>query len=284
MNIGIRAHDIKKLPLEELVQEISNKGLTSVQLALGKSFDFDTSLGSLSPGMAYHIGSAFRKHNIQIAVLGCYINMIHPDQEERRKALERFKEHIRYARDFGCSIVGTETGNVNADIVYTIENFKEEPFQQVVSSVRELVEEAEKFGVIVGIEGGVNHPIYSPKVMKRLLDTVESNNLQVIFDPVNFLTVENYMQQEEIFTEAIELFGDRIAILHAKDFVVEDNQLKPTAVGKGLLDYALVMRLIKSRKPFINILMEETTDPFVEESMAFLKDTYRNVLYHQTKI
>jgi len=274
MNIGIRAHDIENLPLEELVQEIANKGLTSVQLALSKSFDFDTSLGRLSPGMAHHIGSAFRKHNIQIAVLGCYINMIHPDQDERRKALERFKEHIRYARDFSCSIVGTETGNVNADIVYTVENFKEEPFQQVVSSVRELVEEAEKFGVIVGIEGGVNHPIYSPKVMKRLLDTVDSNNLQVIFDPVNFLTIENYMRQEEIFNEAIELFGNQIAILHAKDFIVEDNQLKPIAVGKGLLDYDVVIRLIKSKKPFINILMEETTDPFIEESIEFLRDKY----------
>ncbi len=267
---------MKKRPLEELVQEISNKGLTSVQLALGKSFDFDTGLGSLSPGMAYKIGTAFRNHNIQIAVLGCYINMIHPDQDERRKALERFKEHIRYARDFGCSIVGTETGNVNADIVYTVENFKEEPFQQVASSVRELVQEAEKFGVIVGIEGGVNHPIYSPKVMKRLLDTIDSNNLQVIFDPVNFLTIENYMQQEEIFTEAIELFGDRIAILHAKDFIVEDNQLKPTAVGKGLLDYDVVIRLIKSKKPFVNILMEETTEPFIEESIEFLRDKYKS--------
>lgn len=276
MNIGIRAHDMKKRPLEELVQEISNKGLTSVQLALGKSFDFDTGLGSLNPGMAYKIGTAFRNHNIQIAVLGCYINMIHPDQDERRKALERFKEHIRYARDFGCSIVGTETGNVNADIVYTVENFKEEPFQQVVSSVRELVKEAEKFGVIVGIEGGVNHPIYSPKVMKRILDTVDSNNLQVIFDPVNFLTIENYLQQEEIFTEAIELFGDRIAILHAKDFIVEDNQLKPTAVGKGLLDYDVVIRLIKSKKPFVNILMEETTEPFIEESIEFLRDKYKS--------
>ncbi|MFP3122462.1 sugar phosphate isomerase/epimerase [Ectobacillus funiculus] len=276
MNIGIRAHDMKKRPLEELVQEIANKGLTSIQLALGKSFDFDTGLGSLSPGMAYKIGTAFRNHNIQIAVLGCYINMIHPDQDERRKALERFKEHIRYARDFGCSIVGTETGNVNADIVYTVENFKEEPFQQVVSSVRELVKEAEKFGVIVGIEGGVNHPIYSPKVMKRLLDTIDSNNLQVIFDPVNFLTIENYMQQEEIFTEAIELFGDRIAILHAKDFIVEDNELKPTAVGKGLLDYDVVIRLIKSKKPFVNILMEETTEPFIEESIEFLRDKYKS--------
>ncbi|MNG27149.1 hypothetical protein D3C84_1122360 [compost metagenome] len=84
------------------------------------------------------------------------------------------------------------------------------------------------------------------------------------------------MRQEEIFSEAVELFGDRIAILHAKDFIVEDNQLKPIAVGKGLLDYDVVIRLIKSKKPFINILMEETTDPFIEESIEFLTDKYKS--------
>ena len=47
INIGIRAHDIENLPLEELVQEIASKGLTSVQLALGKSLsDVNTELGS----------------------------------------------------------------------------------------------------------------------------------------------------------------------------------------------------------------------------------------------
>jgi L-ribulose-5-phosphate 3-epimerase len=271
MNLGIRAHDIEKHSLEELVEEIAKKGFTSVQLALGKSFDFNTGLGSLNPGMAYHIGNTFREHRIQIAVLGCYINMIHPDIVERRKSLERFKEHLRYARDFGCSIVGTETGNVNADICYTEENFKEEPFLEVVESVRELVDEAEKWGVMVGIEAGVNHPIYSPFMLKGLLDRVNSNHLQVIFDPVNLLTIDNYSKQEEIFTEAIELFGDRIVILHAKDFVVEDHALKSTAVGKGLLDYDFILKLIKKKKPFINILMEETKEPFLDEAITFLK-------------
>lgn len=276
MNIGIRAHDIEKRPLKELVKEIEQKGLTSVQLALGKSLDYlhlDT--GSLSPGLAHYIGSEFQKSNIQIAVLGCYINMIHPDKVERSKGLERFKEHIRYARDFGCSIVGTETGNVNAEISYTEENFKEEPFLEVVESVRELVEEAEKFGVIVGIEAGVNHPIYSPKVMKRLLDSIDSNNLQVIFDPVNLLTIDTYKNQEEIFQEAMDLFGDRIAVLHAKDFIVEDGKLKTVAVGKGLLDYDLVLSLITAKKPFINILMEETQEPFIDESISFLRKKYQ---------
>lgn len=278
MNIGIRAHDIEGHSLEELVANISDKGLTSVQLALSKSFeDMNTDLGCLSPGFARHIGNAFHQKNIQIAVLGCYINMIHPDRTERRKSLDRFKEHLRFARDFGCSIVGTETGNVKADMGFTEENFTEQPFQDVVDSVRELVTEAEKFGVIVGIEGGVNHPIYSPKAMKRLLDSVESNNLQVIFDPVNYLTRENYKNQEKVFQEAIDLFGDRIVILHAKDFIIINDQIETTPVGKGLLNYESIFRLLKEKKPYMNILMESTVEPYIDESVAFLKKQYQDV-------
>ena len=272
-NIGIRAHDIENLPLEELVQEIASKGLTSVQLALGKSLsNVNTEVGSLSPGLARFVGSMFSKYNVQIAVLGCYFNMIHPDLVERKKGIERFKEHIRFARDFGCSIVATETGNVNPEIFYTEENFKERPFLEVVESVRELVKEAEKFGVIVGIEAGVNHPVYSPKVMKRLLDSINSNNLQVILDPVNLLTIDTYQNQEEIFQEAMDLFGDRVVILHAKDFIIENNQLVPTAVGKGLLNYEYILNVLKEKKPYINILLEETKEPFIDESIAFLKE------------
>lgn len=276
MNIGIRAHDFETRPLNELVQEIAGKGLTSVQLALSKSLeDINTDLGCLSPGLARYIGNEFSKQHIQIAVLGCYFNMIHPEQMERRKGIERFKEHIRYARDFGCSIVATETGNVNAEIYYTKENFKEEPFIEVVKSVRQLVEEAEKFGVIVGIEPGVNHPVYSPKVMKRLLDTIDSNNLQVILDPVNLLTIDTYQKQEEIFREALELLGDRVAILHAKDFIVDNNQLIPIAVGKGLLNYDFILKSLKKKKPFINIILEETKEPYIDNSIKYLKEKYQ---------
>ncbi|MCH1625442.1 sugar phosphate isomerase/epimerase family protein [Ferdinandcohnia quinoae] len=275
MNLGIRGHDIASSSLDELVRRIASKGFTSVQLALSKSLpQINTELGSLSPGLAHHIGDKFQKQAIQIAVLGCYINMIHPDLAKRRNSLERFKEHIRFARDFGCSIVGTETGNVLGKGGYTEENFKEKPFLDVVESVKELVAEAEKFGVIVGIEAGMNHPIYSVQTMKRLLDCVDSNNLQVIFDPMNLLTIKNYEIQEEIFAEALEVLGDRIVIIHAKDFIVENGSFKQVEVGKGLLNYEMLFPLIKAKKPHIHILMEGTKEPYIDEAAAYLRAKY----------
>ena len=200
--------------------------------------------------------------------------MIHPDPVERRAGLDFFKEHIRFAKDFGCSIVGSETGNVHAENRFSTDNFLEEPFLAVVESVRELVDEAEKFGVIVGIEAGVNHPIYSPQRMKRLLDTIPSNNLQVIFDPVNLLTAETYHNQRSIIQEAFDLFGNRIVILHAKDFQVMDGKLKTVSVGQGLLDYTHIFSWIKEYKPHIQVLMESTPEKDADESIAYLKDKY----------
>ncbi|MBS4195123.1 sugar phosphate isomerase/epimerase family protein [Lederbergia citri] len=276
LNLGIRAHDIENLPLEKLPKKISGKGLSAVQLALGKSFnDFSTATGSLSPGYARHIGQSFRRENVDIAILGCYINMIHPDKTERRKVLDRFKEHIRFARDFGCSIVGTETGCVNAKMGYTVDNFAERPFLDVLESVRELVEEAEKWGVIVGIEGGINHPVYSPKLMRRLLDNIDSNNLQVIFDPANFMSMDNYEKQEEVIEEAFVLFGDRMVAMHAKDFVIEDSWIKMVPVGTGLLNYDVVFKHLKRRKPFINVLLENTREPYIDNSIEFLREKYQ---------
>ncbi|MEH7011869.1 sugar phosphate isomerase/epimerase family protein [Neobacillus niacini] len=276
-NIGIRAHDIDAPSIENIVNVIANKGLSSVQLALGKSLkDLNSELGSLSPGFAQTIRRVFDKKDIQIAVLGCYFNMIHPDQRERRKGMERFKEHLRFATDFGCSIVGTETGNVQAEIVYTEENFTEQPFLEVVESVKELVEEAERFGVIVGIEGGISHPIHTPERMKRLLDLVPSYNLQVIYDPANFISLDNYHNQEAVIQEAFDLFGDRMVIMHAKDFIIEDEQVKMVPVGQGLLNYDLLFNLLKKKKPFINILMESTQEPYIDGSLAFLIDKYES--------
>lgn len=272
MRLGVRAHDFGKLPVEELAGRIAGKGFSCVQLAPPKAIaGFDTDLGRLSPGFACHVKEAFQRQHLQIAVLGCYINLADPDAGQRQRQLARFKEYLRHARDFGCSVVGTETGSVNPDFSFHPGNRSEEAFQTVLGSVREMVAEAERFGVFVGIEGVERYVISDPPRIRRLIDGIGSNNLQIIFDPVNLLSVENYHRQDAIITESFELFGDKIAILHAKDFVVEGGSLRSVLSGQGMLNYGLLMDLIKARKPYINILMEDTHPETVEDGVRFLR-------------
>ncbi len=272
IRIGVRAHDFGCLPAGELAAKIAAQNLVCAQLALGKAIaGLNLKPGLLNPGLAFAIGEAFRQHGVQIAVLGCYVNPIHPDPATRKALLGLFKEHLRYARDFGNGLVALETGSLNADYSPHPDNHSEAAFQQTLASLAELAAEAENFGVIVGIEAVASHVVSTPQKMRRMLDAVASNNLQVVFDPVNLLSVENFHAQERVIGEAFELFGERIAIIHAKDFVVENGQLRSASAGRGKLRHDLVMKFAVEEKPGISILLEDTNPQTVEESRDFLR-------------
>lgn len=278
LNIGIRAHDIENNTVEELVEKLSEKNVQAIQLALLKSIhEFNVTTDSLNVGFARRIGRVFDQKGIDIAVLGCYINMIHPDEEERKKALDFFKDHIRMASAFGALTVGTETGGVFPEIGFTEENYTEKAYQKVLRSVSELVKEAEKNGVIVAIEGGINHPIYSPKMMKRLVDDIRSENMQVILDVVNYLYPDDTSKdtQHKIINESFELYGDRIQVIHAKDFVINDGKIDIVPVGKGEMDYDFLLNKVKEEKPLIPILLESTQEPHLDESLDFVRGHFK---------
>ena len=281
MRIGIRAHDFGKLPPDELAARIAAKGLCCVQLALNKAIaGLDLQPGDLTPGLAWHIGQAFQRQNVQIAVLGCYINLSHPDPAARRPLLAYFNDHLRHARDFGCSGVATEPGSLNADWSFHPENASEHAYRALVPVVAELAAEAQRFGVIFGIEGVASHVLNSPARIRRLLDDVASNHLQVVFDPVNLLSMENYRDQDRIVKESFDLFGDRIAIIHAKDFSPGEGTLRQLRTGAGGgghsaaagLNYPLLLQWLKARKPGISILLEETTEATAGGCIQFIAD------------
>ena len=278
MRLGVRGHDVVHHNFEELVKKTNQKNLKSIHLALKKvKTGFEITDGSMTPGMAKYFKSIFNKFNIDVSILGCYINLANPDDDELNELLKKFKEHIRFARDLGCSIVGTETGALNREYVYTPKNNSEEAFQRTLNSIKVIVAEAEKFGVIVAIEGVSKHVINTPERIKRVLDTINSNNLQVIFDPVNLINEENYKNQDDLIKRSFELFGNRIVAIHVKDFLYEDGEIKLASIGKGILNYKLLLSLIKERKPYIDVIMENTTEEDLDESIKYITEIYKNL-------
>jgi len=278
MKIGVRGHDVIHSNLDELGKTIYEKNLKSVHLALKKvKTGVNITKGSITPGMAREFRDIFSKYNVNISILGCYINLAHPDDEELNVLLDSFKEHIRFARDFGCSIVGTETGALNKEYLYTPQNNTEEAFQRTLNSIKILVEEAEKFGVFVAIEGVTKHVINTPERIKRVIDNVKSNNLQVIYDPVNLIDENNYDKQDDLIRKSFELFGDRIVAIHAKDYVYEDGNIKLATIGKGQFNYPLLLSLIKQKKPYIDVLLENTTPKDIDESINYITEIYSEI-------
>lgn len=278
MRIGIRGHDIGPYPLEKIGQIMKSKNIKSIQFVSKKIIrEFEVSKGSLTPGLAEYIRETFANHNVNVSIVGCYINLANPDDTQLEESLELFKEHIRFAKYLGCSIVGTETGALNTEYVYDEKNKTEEAFQRSLNSIKTLVSEAEKFGVMVGIEGVIRHVMNSPERLKRALDCIDSNNLQVIFDPINFIDESNYKEQDLIIKKSLELFGDKIVIVHAKDFKYENGTIKQVPIGTGQFNYPLLLSLLKERKPYIDLILEDTLPDDLDSSIKYINETYEKL-------
>jgi sugar phosphate isomerase/epimerase len=272
MQLGIRLHDIKKAPLEERLAIAHEQGFSCGHLALSKVIsEYSTDDGALTPGFALYLKRIFAENKLDVAVLGCYLNLANPNQEQLRKITKRYMAHIRFASLLGVGVVGTETGAPNEEYKFEERSHSEEALEIFIKNLRPVVEYAEKMGVIVAIEPVYKHIVCNPKRARRVLDEINSPNLQIIFDPVNLLDMPNYKDRDEIIAEAIELLGDDIAMIHIKDFVVKDGALKSVAAGTGEMDYTQIIRFIKQKKPYIHVTLEDTVPENAVEARKYIQ-------------
>ena len=279
LRLGVRAHDFGRMPANELAARIAAQGFSCIQLALNKAIPgLDLRAGDLNSELAREIGGAFARHGVGIEVLGCYINPIHPDLETRSALLDFFRDHLRFARDFGCGIVALESGSVNADYSPHPANHGEAAFNEMLASIAELVAEAEKFGVPVGFEAVHCHTVPNAQKMRRVLDAIGSKNLRVVFDAANLLSSENFRGQSRIISEALDLLGDDIAVIHAKDFIFENGALKTIPAGRGQLDFAPILEFVRSQNCGVSVLLEEADETAALQAAEFLHKQFQEIL------
>ncbi len=279
MNYGMRCHDIcPKSDIDTVFDAVKENKIDQIQLALGKSiagYDFD--YGHYSPGFGRMIRKKLEEREIHVAVLGCYINPTNPDEKERQKAVWKFIEHLKYARAIGADMVGTETGRYDTDFRVVPYTYTEGCYKLLLKSMREIVAAAEKLGVIVGVEAVHDHTLYCPEMMRRFLEDIDSPNVEAILDPVNLISAENYKDQEEVIEKAFRLYGDRIGVIHVKDFVMKEGQPSFAHIGEGLFHYEPLLRNIKRDKPYITMLLEESDPQRYHSDVAHLQSIYEQV-------
>ena len=275
MQLGIRLHDTKKLPFEERIADVRQLGFKCGHLALAKVIsEFPTTDEALTPGLAMYIKNVFAKNNVDIAVLGCYLNLANPNPEKLAQITHRYMAHIRFASWLGCGVVGTETGAPNETYTHVPECHGEEALQTFITNLRPVVKYAEQMGVVMAIEPVWKHIVCNPKRARRVLDEIGSPNLQIILDPVNLLDICNYKDQVAIVDEAIDVLGSDVAMVHLKDFVVEEDKLVSVGAGLGQMDYTSVIKFMKERKPFIHATLENTTPENNIQVRDFIQGLY----------
>ena len=106
IQFGLRLHDAEKLPVEQVLPLVRQKGFTCAHVALSKSFkELPCTPSALTPGYALYLRHLFEKNGIDIAVLGNYLNLAHPDADALHAIQEKYYAHIRFASLLGCGMV-----------------------------------------------------------------------------------------------------------------------------------------------------------------------------------
>lgn len=281
LQLGIRLHDAERKPIEQMLATVRKQGLTCCHLALSKSFpDTPCTPAALTPGYANYLKHIFSQGGVDIAILGNYLNLLHPSDEYIGYAQEMYCAHIRFASLLGCTMVATETGAPNAEYAFCPECREERTLLRFIERLKPIVRCAEQFGVILAIEPVVRHSMWNPKACRKVLDEIGSYNLQILFDPVNLLDITNVDHCDELFQEMFELVGNDIAAVHLKDYAHSEDGKKLTTIGIGAgmgeMDYSGIMRYLKKEKPHIFATLEDSKPENAAFCAATVQKAYRD--------
>lgn len=281
MQLGIRLHDVnaaepeERQTLEDRAKTAREEGFSCVHLALSKCIQntsFDEA--ALTEGLAAHVRRVFRDNGLDVAVLGCYLNLAHPDVKKLWEFQSRYYGHLRVAALAGVGMVGTETGAPNAAYKLDANTHTDAALYTFLSNLEPVVACAEQYGVTMAVEPVWNHIVYDADRAVQALRSMGSRNLRIIFDPVNLLSLENAERRDYVIADAMDKLCDDIAMVHLKDFTRRDGKLVSIAAGTGEMDYREILRFMKARKPYIQATLENTGNENAVSSRMYIQNLY----------
>lgn len=262
--LGARGHDFPQTTPQELFAALAYNEFFHLQLAPGKSFGYTQA----SEVETDKIQQALVKNHLQISVYGCYVEIAMADKAIREAAVAQFLQSMKIAKRLGSTCIACETTDLNLQPQVG----REEAFRILCSSLETILTYAQKLELTVCIEPVWNHTIHTPQMAERLLKTLCSQQLGIIFDPVNLLTVPMLPKQQVLWQQSMECFGEVIKAVHIKG-AREDNRgvLVPCGLKDSCVDYQKLFGLLGRLGRTLPVIREELQMTDIQEDKAFLK-------------
>ncbi len=273
MKIGIRLHDTAPGTLRERLGFACAQGFCCAHVALSKvvdGFSMQDAPEKLTEEYAAQVREDFAETGMDCAVLGCYLNLADPDAERREKTQQIYRAHLRFASMIGAGVVGTET-YANPESPFAKDAARcEEAFRLFTDSLKTVVRYAEEADAVLAVEPVYHHIISTPERAERMLEAVPSDHLQIILDAVNLIGPEDADRAPEIIEDAIRRLGDRVRILHMKDFVLlPEGKMRSCACGLGSMRYERLLAFAAEKD--LPMTLEDTVPDNAEEARLHLE-------------
>jgi sugar phosphate isomerase/epimerase len=267
MKIGIFAKTFSRPTIDELFQAIASYGIYSVQFNMSCA-GLETFPGHVSSELVQRITDDAGKATIELSALSGTFNMAHPDPAIRFDGLEKFKLLCEVAVRLRIPVVTLCTGTRDPVNMWKwhSDNDSKEAWNDMVQSIEAALIVAEKNNLILAFEPESENVANSASRARELLDELRNPRLRIIIDPANLISPKR--SQKEVLDEVFTLLRDAIVIAHAKD---RNNDFKPCAAGKGILDFEYYLRCLKEIGFTGPLIMHGLEEEDVRFSREFLE-------------
>lgn len=264
--LGARGHDYGCGNAKEMFSLMKQDGWNCTQLAFKKMISGVKSYEDVTPEAVKEVQDALREVPFDVAVLGTYVELGHLDEAKRQKDVTDFISQIAVCKALGAGCMGSETTNLAKQPAGAT---REEAHKALLKSLEAIMPEAERQGVIVAVEPVYYHTMNSVEATRSVLDSIQSPNLKVIFDPGNLLTPEWVDRQDVLYGRAMESWGDLIMALHFKGV---GRDFKSSSLEDSILDYAAIAKAMKGLpQQVIPVLREEAVPALAARDQAFMR-------------
>ena len=270
---GVRLHDYGRGPLSELFAKAARDGFQSVQLALPKASDKVYSFADVTDAVVEETRQAAAGTGVSVAVMGCYVQLGLDREEEREKNVATYLSQLPVAAAMGALCIGMETTEMYH---YPAGTTHERGQYFFCKSLEKILPEAERLGVQVAMEPAWHHSVGDVISAKRVIDTMQSPNLKVIFDPANLVSWDKKDDQQRIWDAAGELIGDRIIVVHMKgmQFSEDGTKFAYTHFDDSCVDFEGAFRMLRQLPQTLPVLREDADIAIVKEELAYMKSFF----------
>ena len=192
--------------------------------------------------------TAFAKHDVVIAEVGRWCNLLDADPTKRRENLQKVTEGLALAEAIGALDCVDIAGSFNPTSWHGPhpDNLSPRFFDAAVENARAIIDAVKPQRAKFCYEMmGWSLPD-SPDSYLRMIKAVDRKAFGVHLDPVNIVNCPaRYYHTGDLLNECFDKLGRWIVSCHAKDVIWTPEagiHIVEIAPGKGVLDYATYLR------------------------------------------
>ena len=288
LDLGFRAHDFgRKFNSTQEIAELVSSFREKSCLHFAPYKAFNDAPKPLTPAWASSVREDLAERNVRVAILGCYINPVHPDPDTLESELAKFINGIEVADFMGAGLVATETGSLDARNIRCEDTWTDRNWARFLRIIERLLKKAEENNVVMAIEAVADkNTVDTPQRMFRVMETFRSPNLRCLFDAVNILPIKGIDDFYSWYDEAVAMLAPYISAMHLKDYVWADSMPNyPYAtgpvkkgnipIGEGLMPWKTIFGIYKKYKvDNVPMTLENFNPETLSRSLEFIEKTY----------